>query len=167
MTGVDMYWHRVPATALKAAPRELWESVPTFGDDAYPVAVAEGVVLAVAEDYLLLEVLFAGSTGMAADPAGLIVSGGDWRPIGAGADDEVGVLTAQQVEAVSVYLADAEPSEWIAQRSLELAAVLRQYSPHPWSDQRASHLAQDAVELVDFYHRAAEAGEAVVKILVA
>ncbi|MBV1848722.1 DUF1877 family protein [Catellatospora tritici] len=166
MTGVDMYWHRVPATALKASPRELWESVPTFGDDGYPLAVAEGVVLAVAEDYLLLEVLFAGSTGLAADPAGLVVSGGDWRLIGE-SDDEVGVLTPQQVEAVSAYLDDADPQEWIARRSTELAAVLRGYSPNPWNDQRASHLTQDAVELVDFYHRAAEAGEAVVKILVA
>lgn len=160
-----MYWHRVPATDFAYAQRSLWERVPVFGAEGHEAALADGTVVAVAEDYLLLEVLFAG-----ADPgdevAGLVVSGGGWYPVDAAGDDEIGLLAPDEVRAVSAYLANAQPAEWIARRETELAAVLRGYSPHPWDERRAAHLAGHARALTAFYHRAADAGEAVVKVLV-
>lgn len=165
VTGVDMYWHRVPATDLAGSPRKLWERVPVFGDAAHATALAEGAVVAVAEDYLLLEVLFAGG-GAGDQAAGLVVSGGRWLPVDQSDDDEIGVLTADEVRAVAAYLRAADPAAWIARREVELAAVLRGYSPHSWDGQRAAELTRHATALTTFYQRAAAAGEAVVKALV-
>jgi hypothetical protein len=161
-----MYWQRVPGAALAASPGELWRGVPVFADPGYDRALADGTLLAVAQHYLLLEVLFAGGS---TDPAaGLVVSGGSWYPVDpAGAsDDEVGLLTAGQVRAVSDFLRGADPERWIPRREAELAAVLRGYDPRPWDAARAGHLARLADDLSAFYHRAAADGDAVVKVLV-
>ncbi|MEU7999645.1 hypothetical protein AB0B66_00520 [Catellatospora sp. NPDC049111] len=168
MTGVDMYWQRVPEEALAGSPRRLWDRSPVFDDTAYEQAVADGTLRAVPEHYLLLEVLFAGSQGPGHPVAGLVVSGGAWHPVdlSGASDDEVGVLTVGEVRAVSEFLHGAEPGSWIARREVELAAVLRGYSTRPWDDLLARRLARHAEGLAAFYHRAAADGEAVVKVLV-
>ncbi|BCJ72740.1 hypothetical protein CS0771_22840 [Catellatospora sp. IY07-71] len=166
MTGVDMYWHRVPADDFAKAQRSLFEQVPVYGAEGHEAALAEGSVVAVAEDYLLLEVLFAGGATPGEHAAGLVVSGGGWYPVDPATDDEIGLLAPDEVRAVAAYLDGAEPAAWIARREAELAAVLRGYSPHPWDERRAAHLAGHARALAAFYRRAADAGEAVVKVLV-
>ncbi|GAA1377497.1 DUF1877 family protein [Catellatospora chokoriensis] len=167
MTGVDMYWQRVPETELAGSPRRLWDGSPVFDDAAYERALADGTLRAVPEHYLLLEVLFAGSQGPGHPVAGLVVSGGAWHPVdlSGASDDEIGVLRADEVRAVSDFLRDAQPSSWIAQREGELSAVLRGYSTRPWDDLLARRLAWHADGLAAFYHRAAADGEAVVKVL--
>jgi hypothetical protein len=168
VTGVDMYWHRVPEAVLADSPRTLWEQVPVFGDANHGQALADGALLAVAEDYLLLEVLFAGSAGPGHPVAGLVVSGGTWHPVdpSGASDDEIGVLTADEVRSIAQFLRRADPARWIGRRGTELAAVLRGYSARPWDERRAVHLAARAEALAAFYHRAAAGGDAVLKVLV-
>src|SRR5262245_4026565 len=101
-----MYWHRVPESDLASPPRKLWERVPVYGEPGYEQALADGLLFAVADDYLLLEVLFAGSRSPGHLVAGLVVSGGAWHPVDpAGAsEDEIGVLAADEVRRVSAFL---------------------------------------------------------------
>ena len=84
---------RAQADAIISGTQAAFEAERQRGyDEGHEAALAEGSVVAVAEDYLLLEVLFAGGATPGEHAASLVVSGGGWYPVDPATDEEIGLL---------------------------------------------------------------------------
>ena len=160
--GVDMFWRRVPVSALASmSPAEIAELVPYWHDDRFGQERAAGLLVGVEDTHDLIHSLFTlgAGDGPDADAAALPVYGDPHR------EEELApmvyLLQPEQVRAAAEFLTDAPLAQWLEQHRTALAAEAAELG-HPFDDEWAARVLADAQALADLFRSAAEQDDAVV-----
>jgi uncharacterized protein with von Willebrand factor type A (vWA) domain len=162
--GVDMFWRRVPITALDSmTPAEIGDLVPYWHDDRFAAERDAGLLVGVEDTHDLIHALLTlgAGDGPDAEAAALPVYGDPHR------EKELApmiyLLHPEQVRAAAEFMAGAPLAEWMERHRAALAVEVAELGyRRPFDDEWAARVLADAEELAGLFRRAAAEQDAMV-----